>query len=442
METTSATALARLVAALVFISPLAPQARADAPAFRGDPAHSGTYASDKLPGLDRLAWKFKTGGKVVSSPAVSRGIVYVGSADRVVYALGAADGAVRWQYKTAGAVNSSPAVAADTVFVASADGNLYALGASDGKLRWKFASAGERRFTAPGIHGATPRTELMPDPFDVFLSSPTVVAGIVYFGSGDHYVYAVDADSGALRWKFETGNVVHASPAVADGVVYIGSWDRNLYALNASTGALLWKFQTGDDKEIYNQVGIASSAAVAGGTVFFGCRDGHFYAVDAKSGARKWAHDNKKGWVIASPAIDRGVVYFATSDGERFKALDAETGATIYDISNKAVSFSSPAVASGTVFYGSSDGWLHAVDAATGRVKAEFQTDGSKANAARYIDRDGRIDNAALYPEFTLDGMIIGLDRMFSLGSVLSSPVVVDGVVYFGSTDGNVYAIQ
>jgi outer membrane protein assembly factor BamB len=85
---------------------------------------------------------------------------------------------------------------------------------------------------------------------------------------------------------------------------------------------------------------------------------------------------------------------------------------------------------------------LHAVDTATGRIKAEFQTDGSKANAARYIDRDGRIDNAALYPDFTLDGMIIALDRMFSLGSVLSSPVVVDGVVYFGSTDGNVYAVR
>ena len=108
--------------------------------------------------------------------------------------------------------------------------------------------------------------------------------------------------------------------------------------------------------------------------------------------------------MIASPAVERGVVYFPTSDGERFKALDAATGATIYDISNKAVSFSSPAIARDTVFYGSSDGWLHAVDAGTGRIKAEFQTDGSKANAAKYIDRNGRIDSAALYPDSTLDG--------------------------------------
>ena len=410
--------------------------------FRGDPSHSGIYATDKVPALDRLVWRFKTGAKVLSSPAVVDGSVYVGRADHAVYALNAADGTVRWRCKTRGAVNSSAAFSAGTVYVLSVDGNLYALDSADGTLKWKFATEGERRFTAPGIHGTSPRTESMPDPFDVFLSSPTVVAGIVYFGSGDHHVYAIDAGSGALRWKFETGSVVHASPAVADGVVYIGSWGRNLYALNAETGALIWKFQTGDDTDIYNQVGIAGSAAVAGGTVFFGCRDGHFYALDARTGARKWAHDNKKGWVIASPAVERGVVYFPTSDGERFKALDAATGATIYDISNKAVSFSSPAIAQGTVFYGSSDGWLHAVDASTGRIKAEFQTDGSRANASKYIDRDGHIDNAALYPDFTLDGMIIGLDRMFSLGSVLSSPAVVDGVVYFGSTDGNVYAIR
>jgi outer membrane protein assembly factor BamB len=237
--------------------------------FRGDPTHSGVYPSPKVPALDRVKWKFKTGSRVVSSPAVVGGTVYIGSADHFVYALSAADGSVKWRYKTGGAVNSSPAVATDRVFVSSLDGDVYALDAVDGTLKWKFKTGGERRFTAPGIHGVMPRTELMPDPFDLFLSSPTVVGKTVYAGSGDHRVYAVDAESGAMRRAFGTGNVVHARPRCPPAWSTSRSWDRNLYALDARTGgALIWKFQTGDDTDVYNQVGIASSAAVAGGTVF------------------------------------------------------------------------------------------------------------------------------------------------------------------------------
>ena len=68
---------------------------------------------------------------------------------------------------------------------------------------------------------------------------------MVYFGSWDNNVYALNASTGALLWKYTTGYHVFSSPAVANGVVYVGSADNNLYALNASTGALLWKYTTG-----------------------------------------------------------------------------------------------------------------------------------------------------------------------------------------------------
>ena len=426
-----------LVLALLPLAVLA----ADTAMFRGDPAHSGVYTSTLTPSLSTVKWKFKTGAEVVSSPAVAAGSVYFGSADHNLYALGAADGTLRWKFHTDSLVNSSPAVDGGTVFAGSVDGNFYAVDSETGKLKWKFKTAGERRFTAPGIHGAMPRTEMMADGFDVFLSSPAIAAGVVYFGSGDHNVYALNARTGELKWKFTTGNVVHASPAVSDGVLYIGSWDRYLYALDARTGAEIWKFQTGDDTEIYNQVGIASSAAVAGGAVYFGCRDGHFYAVDARTGLEKWNVDNRKGWVIASPAVHNSTVYFPTSDGMRFKAIDAATGRPVFDFGNKEISFSSPAIVNDTAYFGSSDGWLHAVDLKAGKVKAEFQTDGSRQNASLYTDAQGRI-KPGIYPDGTLDGIIIGIHTMFKLGSVLSSPVVADGVLYVGSTDGQVYAIQ
>ena len=57
-------------------------------------------------------------------------------------------------------------------------------------------------------------------------------------------LYALNASTGALLWKYTTGVLLDSSPAVANGVVYVGSYDENLYALNASTGALLWKYTT------------------------------------------------------------------------------------------------------------------------------------------------------------------------------------------------------
>lgn len=417
-------------------------AAADSAMFRGGAEHPGVYASRSSPTLRTTLWKFKTAGSVFSSPAVSGQFVYVGSTDGSIYAVNRADGSQRWKFDTRGPVNSSPAVRNGVVYAASLDGKFYAIDAATGEERWSFTTEGERRFTAPGIHGAIPRTEMMADPFDVFLSSPAFSNGMVYFGSGDTYVYALDAATGAPRWKFKTGDVVHASPAISNGVLYIGSWDRNMYALDAATGKELWRFQTGNDTTIYNQIGIASSAAVADGIVFFGCRDGHFYAVDAKTGAQRWKHDNRMGWVIASPAVHNGVVYFPSSDGTRFKALFGSTGELKYSVENKAVSFSSPAIVNDVIYFGTSDGWLQALETATGAARAQFQSDGSKLNGPRWTDASGRLKTGEMYPSRTLDGMMVGLHTMFTLASILSSPVVADGVLYVGSTDGHLYALR
>ena len=253
---------------------------------------------------------------------------------------------------------------------------------------------------------------------------------------------ALDAATGTLRWQFEAGDVIHASPAVADDQVIVGSWDRNLYALDAKTGRERWRYTTGNDTVIYNQIGIASSAAVVDGAVFVGGRDGHFHVVDAATGHPRWVHDNHGGWTIGSPAVRDGVVYFATSDGRRFKALDAATGEVRFDLPNHAISFGSPSIAGDRVYYGTSDGWLHAVDLRTGQFTAHFQSDGSKANLAPWTDSTGVFESGRMYPDRTLDGMMIGMRTMFTVGSFLSSPSIVDGVLYIGSTDGKVYALR
>jgi outer membrane protein assembly factor BamB len=329
------------------------------------------------------------------------------------------------------------------VYFGSFDGNFYAIDAKDGHLKWKFGVPGERRFTATHIHGSLPSAESMPDPFDFFLSSPVVWNDSVYFGSGDTNIYALDAISGHLKWKFKTGDVVHASPAISGGTLFVGSWDSNFYALDAATGAEKWRFKTGEDADIHNQVGIQSSAAVADGVVYFGCRDSKFYAVDAATGKQKWSFDNKGSWVIGSPAVASGRVYFATSDSAMFYALDAKSGANIFSMNFKQwPMFSSPAVANGMVYIGSHQGKLYAISLKTQKLAWAFQSDDSKRNGPKYTKGDGTPNYEAAFSDSFYDDMVIGVRKMFSVGAMLSSPVVAGSTIYVGSADGNIYALM
>jgi outer membrane protein assembly factor BamB len=282
----------------------------------------------------------------------------------------------------------------------------------------------------------------MPDPWDFYLSSPAVADGVVYIGSGDGHIYALDARTGALRWKFKTGNVVHASPAVAGGLVYAGSWDTYFYALKAGDGSVVWKFKTGEDDKYSNQTGIQGSAAVAGGKVFFGCRDSNFYALEAATGSELWRFNNNGSWVVGSPAISEQAVYFGTSDSTKFHALDSGSGKPLFSLDTGTYAFSSVAVAGSTAYFGTFDGRLRAVDLKAKRYSGEFETAARKQDGPKYVLPNGTWNMPALYTDFTLDAMVVGISRMLSLGSILSSPVIDRGVLYVGSADGGLYAIR
>jgi outer membrane protein assembly factor BamB len=416
--------------------------------FRGDLAHTGVYEGTAPKNIEHVLWEFKTGGRIVSSPVVADGIVYVGSDDHAVHAIDAAKGREIWKFQTEANVNSTPAVANGSVYVLSLDGNAYSLDASTGKLQWKFQSAGESRLNAAGLYGLAPSREIIPDVWDFFLSSPAVHDGLVYFGSGDHNVYAVDAKTGELRWKYLAGDVVHSSPAIVNGTLYIGCWDGALYALNAKTGQLAWKFMTGTDPTHFMQ-GIPGSPSVADGIVVFGSRDNNIYALDANSGKELWHQGNNSSWIISSPAIQNGVVYLTTSDTMQFRAIELKTGRSLFDLPYKAYSFSSPAVTAGHAYLGTFDGHVYDVDLASRQFHSQFQVHAA-LNHKELLTEDGHLNAAVIYgplgpdgkPNNTLDAAIIGVDRLLQLGSILSSPTVANGIVYVASTDGAVYALD
>ena len=412
--------------------------------FHGNLAHTGVYESSGPKHLDGVKWSFHTGGAIVSSPAIVDGVVYISSMDDHLYAIDQETGKEKWNFKSSMPIASSPAVAGGTVYFVSSAGSLAALDIATGKVKWVLPTEYERKFEAKNLHGYPPAAQIMPDVWDIFTSSPAVANGKVFFGSGDGNVYAADAQTGVLQWKFPTKDVVHASPAVVGNTVYIGSWDSYLYAIDAETGQQKWAFKSGEDAVIHNQVGFQSSPAVVDGVVYVGCRDAHVYAIDAATGREKWDYPTSKSWVIGTPAVRDGVVYVGTSDSSRFMALDAKTGRLRFNFDVKSYMFSSPALAGDLAYAGDHNGRLYAINIKSGKLEWEFLTDGAKKDSFKVLNADGTLNQEALYaPAFgDFEDMYVSMFKFMSIGAIMSSPVVDKGVVYFGSMDGNLYAVQ
>jgi len=410
--------------------------------FRGDPAHSGTSSAQAPRQFHRVKWKFPTGDRIISSAVAHEKVLYFGGDDGNIYAVDSETGRQIWKRTTGGPVPCTPAVANGTVYAGSYDGKFYALDAATGAIKWKFATEGERRFEAKGIHGLQPKNQTIADQYDVFLSSPVMAQGAVYFGSGDGNLYALDAATGELKWKFKTGDVIHASPAYADGVLFVGSWDSYFYAVDAATGKEKWRFHGGEDPLIHNQVGFQSSAAVVDGVVYVGCRDSNLYALAAATGKEKWKFFNELSWVIVSPAIKDGKVVFATSDSSLYHVADAATGKSVLKQQDKAYIFSSPVIAGDVVLMGVLNGTLQARDLKTGEPLWDFQTETSKQNKGWVLTADRKFNEPMFFTSSWREAPTVGTERQFNIGAIFSTPLVMNGVVYFGSTDGNLYAID
>lgn len=202
-------------------------------------------------------------------------------------------------------------------------------------------------------------------------ATPVVVDGTLYVSTTTQVV-AVDARTGAVRWKYKPEPSpfgFYRGVGVADGLVYVGLSDARLLALDAKTGAVVWDRLVGDEKpadmKTMGNQWITGAPVIANGVVIVGLsgarspadrNDGRVVGVDAKTGAIKWLfhvvpgpgepghetwpQDNdswKKGggalWV--TPAIDRelGLVFIGTGNAIPELGGDDRAGDNLYTAS-------------------------------------------------------------------------------------------------------------
>ena len=359
------------------------------PMPRGNPARTGAYDEEGVPVLHKLRWKFKTGGAIYSSPSVADGVVYFASNDGNLYAVSADSGKELWRadigdeyaYKSSGFdVISSPTIAGGVVYFGCWDSDFYALDAKTGKVLWRFE---EGLTTSPFVVDGVVYFGTIDSLFAVNAKTgvekwrlemageippPSFADGVIFaaccdievaFHGGsdsDNYLFAVDADTGLVKWKFPT--CAHFSPAVDNGVVY---FDSGYYfiAVDVNTGKELWRFKAGG--EISSSPCVANGVAYFGTSIAFDYSDNSLYAVDAKSGRKLWRFETE-GFVFSPPTFVDGVVYFGNYDGNIF-AVDATSGKELWRFKTDGeIIYSSACVTGGVIYIGCSDGYLYAVE--------------------------------------------------------------------------------
>lgn len=290
-------------------------------------------------------------------------------------------------------------------------------------------------------------------------SSPTVVNGVVYFGSRDSTFYALDAVTGEKLWTFEAGSWIESSPAVVDGVVYFGSNDSNLYALDAANGNHIWTFDT--------EYAIRSSPAVANDMVYIGSDDYRVYAVDIKTGEEIW-HFETDGMVVSAPAVSEGLVVVGSADGFLY-ILSASNGRERLEYNMNRSVVSSPAIRDGIAYIASTLGTISAVDISAknwpfeNKIKGFWNIFYIYGVAPRppvpsgYVWRTNLWARTSSSPSLVDDVLYLGVgNKLITLDTktqqvgwayeavddVVSSPAVTEKAVYFGSRDGNLYALD
>ena len=411
--------------------------------FMNNKQHSGTYNSPSVLNAPLQLWKVKTGGQVISSPVIVDDMLYVGSEDHKLYAINTTSGEVKWRYETGGAINSTPVVSHGKILFLSYDGFFYALNQMDGKLIWKFKTGGESKFLVKDYYNGS----FKPDFWDFYLSSAVVRDDMVYFGSSDTFVYALDIKTGKKIWQYKTEASIHSSPAIYENSLIIGSWDSNVYCLDAITGYEKWIFTTGKDIKDYIWIGIQASPSVENGIAYIGSRDAKFYALNIKTGDTMWMKDEfDRSWMPSTAAIGKEYIYTGSSDSFSFFSIDKKTGSVNYATKTNAYTFSSPAIDNEMAYIGAANGRIYGINLRKGNIKWEFKTEGTKTDTIKLFDNNGVMDikrvkelTKKISDMPTLSSLYF--KAFINVGAILSSPAIVDQVVYFGSSDGYVYAI-
>lgn len=312
-----------------------------------------------------------------------------------------------WKFECEDEIRGAPAVDNGVIYVGSYDHNLYALDAGTGNFLWKYPTEG-------GI-----------------VTRPVVYENNIFFGSEDKRLHVISARSGKVVWTYFTDGPVRSSPHIAESHVFFGSDDGGVHAVNTLSGRKAWKVDTAAP--------VRSSPIVANERVYVGNEAGDFLCMDLTGGI-KWRFKSKRG-ITSSPCYGKNTVYFASMDSTVY-ALDAKSGFVIWRFRLGKPSISSPCIVDNFILVGASDNYLYCIDANSAKEIWRFQTE-HQVNSSPVIHKDSVLIGSVDKNLYCLEYRTGRMRWKFSTeGAIIGAPASWQDNIYFGSNDHKLYALN
>jgi len=190
---------------------------------------------------------------------------------------------------------------------------------------------------------------------------PAVVQDKVFFGTRSGTIYCAQQESGTILWKFKIPESMDFAGGIGawNNLIYFGSFDGKLYALEASSGKLAFEpFAASPDLW---PIKTAPSAASAGGLVALNCDRRLVATFNLSTGKAGWSLPSPSGQILGQPLSAQGVLYLATSQGDVL-ALDHDTGEIRHKMSLGSELNAAGQVARGLYFQGTAQGKILCLD--------------------------------------------------------------------------------
>ena len=323
-----------------------------------------------------IVWSVVLPSSVFSSPLVEGNNVWVAPHEKFLYKLNAATGATECTASVKGGVQGTPVIATPpggtTTIYLGAVGQGTTLHAQVAAVNEATCAAQPSfKFRGYPTNGTSIGTWA---PFSYAVNASG--RGLVLWGSDDPdcAVYAVDAITGKLVWRFQTlagtdldvgAGITTSAPGVngfADGVAYVDGKDGILYAIDLTTGQQIWSWNFGGGSTNTN----ADTTPALSGTTLVFADTGHVYAVNAVTGVEEWHYVDRGALIDASPIIvgPAGEQVVAVGDfNGLFDVMSLSNGTVVnpglYSYSTGAFIDASAADYDGTLLVTSDNGFLY-----------------------------------------------------------------------------------